>query len=166
MGGSCSGKTTLAGQLAERLALPHIELDALHHGPNWNEASADDLREKVTAALDGLDGWVVDGNYQRKIGSLVIDQADTIVWLDLPLRTQVLRMWRRTTRRIRDRTMLWNEGNYESWRGFLLPPNSLFWYEVRHHGRRRREADELEARRDVVRLRTPAEVEAWLAAES
>jgi len=165
MGGSCSGKTFLAGRLAEQLGVPHIELDALHHGPNWNEASAEELQQKVRAALEGLNGWIVDGNYQRKIGNLVVDQADTIVFLDMPLSTQVRRLWRRTTRRIRERTMLWNEGNYESWRGFLLPPNSLFWYEVRAHRRRRRNADSLEAQRDVVRLRSPAEVAEWLSAQ-
>ena len=162
MGGSCSGKTTLAGRLAERLGIPHIELDSLHHGPNWNEATAEELRAKVEAALAGLDGWVVDGNYQRKLGSFVVDQADTIVFLDPGLPAQVRRMWRRTTRRIRDRTMLWNEGNYESWRGFLLPPNSLFWFEVRNYRRRKREADALAAQREVVRLNSPAEVDAWL----
>src|SRR6188472_2575998 len=102
MGGSCSGKTTLAAALAERLGVPHVELDALHHGPNWQEASAEDLRAKVEAALAGQDGWVTDGNYVGKLGTLLVDRADTIVWLDLPLPTLVRRMWSRTTGRIRD----------------------------------------------------------------
>jgi adenylate kinase family enzyme len=67
IGSSCSGKTTLAAQLAERLGVPHLELDALHHGPNWQEATADELRAKVEEALTGLDGWVADGNYMGTI---------------------------------------------------------------------------------------------------
>lgn len=32
-GSSGSGKSTVADELARRLGVPHIELDALHHGP-------------------------------------------------------------------------------------------------------------------------------------
>ena len=53
MGGSCVGKTTVSRRLAAALGVPHIELDALHHGPNWQEASAVELRAKVEAALAG-----------------------------------------------------------------------------------------------------------------
>jgi adenylate kinase family enzyme len=35
VGSSCSGKTTFARALAGILGRPHIELDALHWGPNW-----------------------------------------------------------------------------------------------------------------------------------
>src|SRR5436305_799712 len=37
VGTSGSGKTTLAREIARRRALPHVELDALHWGPNWTE---------------------------------------------------------------------------------------------------------------------------------
>ena len=47
------------------------------------------------------DGWVIDGNYTGKIGTLVIDAADTVVWLDLPPRVWLPRLIRRTRRRIR-----------------------------------------------------------------
>jgi adenylate kinase family enzyme len=163
MGSSCSGKTTVAGVLAGRLAVPHVELDALHHGPNWLEATADELRAKVDAALAGHDGWVVDGNYLAKLGTSVIDRADTIVWLDLPLRTLLRRLWGRTVGRIRDGVELWSSGNRESWRSFLASWDGLLWYTVRHHYRRRRDWPREFAGRRVVRLRTPREVAAWLA---
>jgi hypothetical protein len=165
MGPSCSGKTTLAAALAERLGVPHVELDALHHGPNWQEASAEDLRAKVEAALAGQDGWVTDGNYVGKLGTLLVDQADTIVWLDLPLPTLVRRMWSRTTGRIRDGTELWGTGNRETWPNFLFWPNSLLLYTLRTHRRRRRECVEILASRNGVRLRSEAEVSRWLAAQ-
>lgn len=34
-GTSGSGKTTLAARIGERLHLPHVEIDALFHGPGW-----------------------------------------------------------------------------------------------------------------------------------
>ena len=61
MGSSCSGKTTVAGLLAARLGVPQIELDALHHGPNWQEASAEELRARLDRMLSGTDGWSPTG---------------------------------------------------------------------------------------------------------
>jgi adenylate kinase family enzyme len=166
MGPSCSGKTTLAGQLANRLGVPHVELDALHHGPRWQEATAEELRARVEEALASLDGWAVDGNYMGKIGTYVIDQADTVVWLDLPLRACLPRMWRRTTSRIRDRVELWDTGNRETWWNFLFKPNGLLLYTLRSHRRRRREWPEELARCNLVRLHSQADVERWLAAQT
>jgi adenylate kinase family enzyme len=115
-GASGSGKTSLATELARRLGVPHIELDALHHGPNWSEATADEFRARVRAAMDSNpDGWVIDGNYERKLDRLVTDAADTVVWLDLPLPILLVRLWRRTSHRIRTNEESWN-GNRESWR--------------------------------------------------
>jgi adenylate kinase family enzyme len=165
MGPSCSGKTTLAGELALRLGVPHVELDALHHGPNWQEATAEELRAKVEAALAGLDGWVTDGNYLGKLGTWLVDQADTIVWLDLPLPTLVRRMWDRTTSRIHDGTELWGTGNRETWPNFLFRPNGLLLYTLRTHRRRRRECVQTLAVRNGVRLRSETEVSRWLAAQ-
>src|SRR6186997_1715444 len=70
---SGSGKTTLAAALAARLGVPHVELDALHHGPNWTEATPEELRARVEAALAAApEGWVADGNYESKLGDLVV----------------------------------------------------------------------------------------------
>ena len=166
MGSSCSGKTTVAARLAERLGAPHVELDALHHGPNWQVATADELRTKLDTALAGAEGWVVDGNYMAKLGTYLTDRADTIVWLDLPLRTLLLRMWERTRVRIRDGVELWSAGNRESWRSLLLSWDGLLWYTLRTHYRRRREWPPRFEGRPVVRLRSQSEVDAWLAVQT
>ena len=52
--GTCgSGKTTLAAQLAQRSAVPHVELDALHWGPNWAPVETEVFRTGTEAALAG-----------------------------------------------------------------------------------------------------------------
>jgi adenylate kinase family enzyme len=162
IGSSCSGKTTLAARLAATIGVPHVELDALHHGPNWREATAEELRARVEAALEGLDGWVTDGNYIGKLGTWLIDQADTIVWLDLPLRTLLPRIYRRSRRRMRNRVELWHPGNYETWRGIWV----LSSYTVRLHHRRRRYWPPRFAGKTVVRLRSSADADTWLARQS
>jgi adenylate kinase family enzyme len=162
---SGSGKSTFAQELARRLDLPYVELDALHHGPNWTEATAEELRARLDAVLEPLDGWVVDGNYLAKLGTYLLDQADTIVWLDLPLRTSLRRLWRRHRTRIRDRVELWN-GNRETWRNAFLGWNALFPYTIHAHIRRHWEWQPQFEGRPLVRLRSQSEVDAWLAAQT
>jgi len=64
IGTSGSGKTTLARQIAERLRIPHIELDALHWDPNWTSVGAEVMGERVSAAIAGP-AWALDGNYSK-----------------------------------------------------------------------------------------------------
>ncbi len=165
MGSTCAGKSTLAEQLAERLGVPHVELDALHHGPNWTEATEAELKAKLEATLAPLDGWVADGNYMAKLGTWLIDQADTIVWLDLPILKSLRRLWRRQRTRIRVLVELLN-GNRETWRNAFAGWNALFPYTIHTHFRRRWAWPPTFEGRNVVRLRSPREVEAWLAAQA
>ncbi len=88
-----AGNTTLARALADRLGVPHIELDALNHGPGWTEATPVELRDRVEAALSATTtGWVADGNYHRKLGDLIVSRVDTFVWIDLPLALSLSRI--------------------------------------------------------------------------
>jgi adenylate kinase family enzyme len=163
---SGSGKSTFALELARRLGLPYVELDAVHHGPNWSEPTDEVFRARVQAAMDAApDGWVIDGNYEGKLGELVLSQADTIVWLDLPFRVKARRLWRRTATRIRDDVELWS-GNKETWRNVLWGREALFWWMVRGHFRHRREWP-LRFTGDprFVRLRSVEEARDWLEAE-
>ena len=123
---SGSGKSTFSAELARRLGVPHLELDAIHHGPNWTEASPEELRARVREFMaTAPDGWVIDGNYESKLGDLVLGAAERIVWLDPPLRVALRRLWRRTLTRIRHDVELWS-GNRESWRGGFWGRDSLF----------------------------------------
>jgi hypothetical protein len=163
VGSSGNGKSTVARALADALDLPYVELDALNHGPGWTEATADELRAAVSAAIGG-DSWVVDGNYRGKIGDLVLRHADTVVWVDQPLPLVLWRLWRRTLRRIRGREALWNE-NRETWRGAFWGRESLFAWAIRKHFGDRRKLPALLERYpgvQVVRLRSPGDVGRYL----
>jgi adenylate kinase family enzyme len=158
---SGNGKTTLGRELAQRLDVPFVELDALVHGPGWVETPDDELRAQVEPIVNS-DGWVIDGAYQGKLGDLVLEAADVVVWLDLPVRIWLPRLIRRTARRVRRGEELWN-GNRETLVNVIWGRDSLLVYAVRSHFRRRREYPEALANWRVVRLRTPAEVERFLA---
>jgi adenylate kinase family enzyme len=115
-GTSGSGKSTFAAELARRIGLPCIELDALFWGPNWTEPTSEAFRVRVCEAMAAAPhGWVIDGNYDSKLGDTVLGSADVIVWLDLPLHLKLRRVWGRTIFRIRNEVELWN-GNRETWR--------------------------------------------------
>jgi adenylate kinase family enzyme len=165
LGISGSGKTTVSRSLAERLDLTHVELDALFHGPNWSEPPAGEFERRVAAALDGLEGWVVDGNYRSMVGAFVLEQADTIVWLDLPLRVCLRRIWHRTWRRIVAREELWDSKNRETIRNAFFARESLFVWAVQNHFRHRRDMPQWIERHPhlhVVHLRSRRDVERWL----
>ena len=164
IGGSSTGKTTVSRELASLLGVPHIELDALHHDAGWQEAPADVLQARVDAALAAApDGWVVDGNYHGKLGTYVLERADTVVFLDLPLRTALRRVTWRTLRRSITREELWN-GNRESFR-IAFSRDSIVWWVIRNHGSHRKKWPERVApltHLQVIRLRSAGQVRDWL----
>lgn len=157
---SGNGKTTFARELAGRLGAPFHELDALVHGPGWVETPDDVLRGQVEQIL-ACDTWVVDGAYRGKLGTLALDAADTVVWLDLPLVVWLPRLLRRTARRIRRREELWN-GNRETLRSAFWGRESPVLFALRSHVRRRRDYPAALANLPVVRLRTRAAVADFL----
>jgi adenylate kinase family enzyme len=157
---SGNGKTTVGRALAERLDVPFYELDAFHHGPNWTPATAEELRASVEPIV-ASDDWVIDGTYRGKIGDLVLERADLVVWLDLPLRVWLPRLLRRTAHRIATREELWN-GNREELRFALHPTNSVVLYALRNYRRTRRTLGAELARFPLVRLRTREEVDRFL----
>jgi adenylate kinase family enzyme len=160
VGTTCVGKTTVAKRLAERHGVPHVELDALHWGPGWSEPSAEEFRERVQEATAGEE-WVADGGYHGKLGDLVLERAELVVWLDPPLPTVLRRLGSRTVRRVRSGEELWG-GNHETWRGAFFARDSLFLWALKTHRPRRARYEERLAGYNLVRLRSARETQDWL----
>ncbi len=135
VGTSGSGKTTLASRIAGLLEIPHVELDALHWGPDWAMPELEAFREKVAEAVKG-EAWVVDGNYS-KVRDIVWAKADTVIWLDYSLPLVFWRVLWRTLRRSLTGEELWN-GNRESMKDALFSKDSVLWYSVKSFKRLRR----------------------------
>ena len=160
------GKTTLARQLAERLGLPYVEMDALYHGPGWQPRAefTDDV-----ARFAATPEWVTDSHGYRVVRDLLWSRADTVVWLDYPRRIVMWRVITRTWRRRRRREPLFN-GNVEGplWTFFTDRDHIVRWAWTQHHHRRedmaRRRNDPAYRHLTVVHLRHPREAARWLAA--
>ncbi len=135
-GATGSGKTSLAAEIARRLGLPHVELDAICWLPDWQEKPLAEFRADVATALAShADGWVCDGNYS-KVRDVVLAEADMVVWLHLPLHVSFWRLLKRTVRRGLRREGLWGT-NYESLRLSFFSRDSLLLYALtkgRHSG--------------------------------
>jgi adenylate kinase family enzyme len=136
VGNSGSGKSTVAGELASALGVPHVELDGVFHQPGWVPLAEDEFQRAAAAAVAG-DGWVIDGNYSA-VRALVWARADTVVWLDLPRRTVMRQIVWRTLRRAVTREELWN-GNREPLRNFLTwaPEESVISWAWHNHAKYR-----------------------------
>jgi adenylate kinase family enzyme len=161
IGGTGSGKTTVSLLLAHRLGVEHVELDALFWKPGWVMPSEEEFRPIVEAALDS-DGWVADGNYRSRLGTLVLDQADLVVWLDLALRTKFWRILRRTLRRLRTREVLWGT-NVETWRSAFLSRSSILVFLLKTHYPNRVALPDVLVTYPHVRLRSAREVDRFVA---
>jgi len=90
IGPSGAGKSTLARELGERLGLPVYPLDDIAFtDTHWTIRP---LPDKMQAVGDILrePGWVVEGGHVGWTEPL-LDAADAIIWLDIPLTTTVAR---------------------------------------------------------------------------
>ncbi|MFT4288006.1 AAA family ATPase [Nocardioides sp.] len=163
-GSSGSGKSTLARKASDRLGLPYTETDSLYHGPGWT------VRESFVADVDDFtsgEAWVMEWQGSA-VRQLMIDRAEVMLWLDLPTWRKMLQVTRRTLRRRLARVELW-AGNTE-------PPLLAILTErdhiIRWAWRTRHEYDPwlerlcVERPGFVVRLRSHAQADAWLASHS
>jgi adenylate kinase family enzyme len=164
VGTTGSGKSTLASELARRLELPYVELDALHWGPNWTHCSDEEMRQRAEQATRG-DAWVVDGNYGF-IRKLIWPRAEAVIWLDYPLGLILWQLWKRTWKRALMNETRWGTNKERLWPQFFSK-DSLFLWALQTYQRRKRTYTALLSAPEYaslifIHLKSPRETEAWL----
>ena len=164
VGSTGSGKSTLAAELARRIGVPYVELDALHWGADWTPVPRELFRERAAVALPPDGRWVVDGNY-RVVRDVVWARADTLIWLDYPFPLVFWRLARRTLWRCVTGAELFS-GNRERLWSQLFTNDSIFLWLFQSHWRHRREYTEIFAAGEyshlrVKRLRRPKQTQVW-----
>ncbi|WNM25475.1 AAA family ATPase [Demequina capsici] len=162
-GVSGAGKSTLARSIAVTLDVPYTELDSLFHGPDWTPRARflDDVR-----ALVGADAWVTEWQYPSA-RQLLTERADLLIWLDQPFLTVTLpRVLRRTFVRRMRREQLWNGNTERPFHTFFTDPEHIVrwaWTTRNDYGERVASACADHPDLPVVRLRSPRQVDRWLA---
>jgi adenylate kinase family enzyme len=166
IGSTGAGKTTFGRELARRLDAPFIELDSIYHQAGWTPLPDDQFRTEVASRIAGP-AWVVDGNYSA-VRPLVLDRADTVIWLDYRRLTIMRRVILRSVIRSVRRAELWN-GNRESFRNWLRPDHPIWWAWSQHHRKRREYGERLASpaygHLTVLHFRSPDNAGGWLAAQ-
>ena len=169
LGTSGAGKTAVAQRLSDVLDLTYICSDAIYWGPDWTENPPDQrLAEYDKATL--AEAWTFDGNVDGLSddkGTLILQRADTLVWLDLPRHQVFMQVLRRTIRRVWTKKPMWHN-NRESWRLSFFSRDSILLWSMQTFARRRRQyatlfADPRYAHLIRIRLSSRQEVDRWLA---
>lgn len=130
-GTSGSGKTTLGKILSKQLDIPYIDLDDLFWLPNWTLRPHEEFVKLLEEAAK-QPGWIICGN-QSKVRPLFWPQADTVIFLDLPLFLLVRRVFWRGIIQFKNKELICN-GNRQSLKQFLW---LLYWVFSSYHRRKR-----------------------------
>lgn len=161
-GVSGSGKSSAARAYAARTGLPEYSADDdIGWLPGWRQPSTAAQRE-LAARIAGQDRWVLDSAY-GVWRDLVVPRAELIVGLDYPRWLSLLRLLRRSFRRVRAREIVCN-GNQESYRRLVAKDSIIGWH-FRSFSRKRRVMREMQrtpGRAEVLIFRRPRELDAWL----
>lgn len=80
IGGSGTGKTTLANKLSEIYGLPAIHIDGINYLSDWKARNKEE-RDKIILSLLENEKWIIDGIYKTTLKPR-LEKADLIVWLD------------------------------------------------------------------------------------
>jgi hypothetical protein len=95
--------------------------------------------------------WVVDGNYSA-LRPLLWPRATAVVWLNYGFPTVFLRALRRTIRRIIFHEQLFS-GNRESFGEAFLSRQSILYWVISTHQRKRKEYEDLQRSGHFPQLR-------------
>ena len=125
----------MAKRVAAILQAPHIELDAIHWLPDWQERDDDEFRELVSSAV-AADRWVVDGNYGQ-VRDIVWLRATTIVWLNYSFPVVLWRAIHRTVIRSVSRQTVFSGNRETIRRSFFSRESILLWVITTYHRRRK-----------------------------
>jgi adenylate kinase family enzyme len=160
-GSSGAGKSTLRETISTILHLPTVEIDSLHHGPNWTP------RPTFAADVDHFTSgpnWVIEWQYSQ-VRALLLGRADILIWLDHSRWTVAHRVVRRTLRRPIHRIELWNGNHEPPLRTIFTDGDHIIRWAWRTHHKRRHEALDVASHTGsplVVRLAGQTQVDAWV----
>ncbi len=165
VGTSSSGKTIFCKKLSNILSMPHIEMDALFWGPNWQIPNEEEFFSKLRLALRESN-WILDGNYS-KTRPIKWENATTVIWLDYSFPRILYQAFNRAFTRIITRKELWPDtGNRETVRK-LFSKDSIVLWTIKSYRKNKIRYEAIFKSDDYptihfIRLKSPKEVDLFL----
>jgi adenylate kinase family enzyme len=159
IGSGGAGKSTFSGRLSKLLEIEVIHLDVLYWNPGWIETPKPEWRKRVEELLE-RETWIMDGNYSGTL-DIRLEACDTVVFLDL---ARTVCLWR-----VLKRAMLYRNGGRPDMAQGCHEKLSLqfmrwIWgYPKRTRPKVLKLLRERSPSKGVIRLRTQAEIERFLA---
>ena len=164
VGASCTGKSTLAKKLADKLNYKQIQLDEMYWLPNWVGRDKTEFRKMVSDKIND-DTWVLDGDY-GSVRSLIRTRSTTIIWLNYSFPLVFFRAIKRTFRRVITKEKVCGQ-NIETFKKVFFSKYSILFYVItsyasmRKRNRKALTSDEV-SHAKIIELTTPKEAKAFL----
>ena len=159
IGSGGAGKSTFSRRLHDILEIEVIHLDTIYWHPGWVETPKPEWRKIVEEMLK-RDSWIIDGNYSGTL-DIRLEACDTVIFLDI---TRAICLWRVLKRVLfyrRGRRPDMAQGCHEK---FSLEFMRWIWdYPNRTRPKVLRRLEEISQRKSIIRLRTQAEIERFIA---
>jgi adenylate kinase family enzyme len=159
-GNAGGGKSTLAKRLAEITGLPLYPLDLIQFRPGGGEVPHEEYL-RAHADLLRLDDWVIDGFGSAASSWERFGQADTLVYVDLPLLTHYRWVTKRFVKGLFRTPEGWPE-NSPIWSSTLNSYKVVWLYNRGLAPKYRQFVVEAAASKRVHHLKSPAEMRAFL----
>lgn len=79
-----SGKTTLAKRLSLETGIDHYEIDSIVYDDLNNKKRSYDEQLEIIKRINKNNSWIIEGTLRKHLDNL-LDIADVIVYIDIPL---------------------------------------------------------------------------------
>ena len=86
-----SGKTTLAKILQQKLKIKYYEIDSIVHDDCKNRKRTPNEQKQIIEEIDKQQNWIIEGTLRKNL-EFLLDLANQVIYLDIPLQTRKIRI--------------------------------------------------------------------------
>jgi len=86
-----SGKTTLAKKLSKQTNIEYYEIDSIVHDDINHRKRTLDEQNKIIKTINSNNNWIIEGTLRKNL-YYILDLADKIIYLDIPLQIRKRRI--------------------------------------------------------------------------
>ena len=90
-----SGKTTLARRLSKENNITNYEIDSIVHDDINKRKRTNEEQQKIIEKINKQENWIIEGTLRKNLYNL-LDIADKIIYLDIPLKIRKRRILYKT----------------------------------------------------------------------